>query len=80
MTEEQIKKKNTITFIILTIVWFGFFFHNYMTISREYESLKEISNMTFYDDAKILNAQSNIIANQLIIITNEEKILFHFNK
>ena len=82
MTEEQIKreKRNIIILIILTIVWFGFFFHNAITISKEYESLQKIYKVTSIDDVQMLNIQSNIINNQLIIINNEEKLLKLLNK
>ena len=82
MTDEQIKKekRNIVILIILTVVWFGFFFHNAVTVSKEYESLDKISQMTSVDDIQMINSQSNIIKNQMIIISNEEKLLKLLNK
>jgi hypothetical protein len=77
MTEEQIKKekRNIVILIVLTIVWFGFFFHNAVTVSKEYESLEKIYKITAADDIQILNTQSNIIKNQMIIINNQQSFI-----
>jgi hypothetical protein len=74
--EQKSENRNVVILIILTIIWFGFFLHNNITISNNYSQLKQIVDITITNHLEIVHNQQLILNIQREIITNQYSIAY----
>jgi len=69
-TDEQLKKEkqNIIILIILTVIWFGFFLHNSITVNKQYVQMEQISQTIATNSQQILKTQELILEKELLLI------------